>query len=216
MSDERKCEPAIDFQAAVLYLIGLDCFPDSEPQRTQAMCVLKALRDDVNAGLLQMHSSSPRRDAWVMPSSYARFTRPELDRWATERGDIQRLGGSSSDDTVESANRKKGMTEVTRPAPVPSRAIKDRFKVISHDDRQNDEWWTRKMGDAKDYGLLPCRAVKGTNGRSPPLWCAACVATWLSEKYKKEGWTAQRAADVLRRHFPDYSDLADLLSPPDA
>jgi len=93
-----------------------------------------------------------------------------------------------------------------RGKPVPSAEIIHCFRV-KPDDRKNGTWWNDRMRAAKKYGLVTARAAPGRS-RTPSHWYPAEVATWLADK---KHFPVKKAADILRKHFPECGDTADLL-----
>lgn len=92
------------------------------------------------------------------------------------------------------------------PKPVTARTIENAFIIPNAVD--SNAWWRRRMGNAKRYGLDECRASRG-NGKTPSLWYPDRIAGWLSKKHL----TKKHAANILRKHFPECADIADLLDP---
>jgi hypothetical protein len=80
------------------------------------------------------------------------------------------------------------------------------------DDTKNEVWWGERMSDAADYGLEDCRAAKGKPGiKNSSRWWPSEIAGWLVDKGH---FNERKAAALLRHHFPDCSEAADLLDPP--
>ncbi len=112
--------------------------------------------------------------------------------------------------------REMREAEATAPAgqqaygkPVSSAEIASAFRVLP-DRHKNALWWKERMREAKRHsGLVGCRAAPG-RGKRQSFWYPAYIAIWLVEKRGKSGETI---ASVLREHFPDCSDTADLLVP---
>ncbi len=99
--------------------------------------------------------------------------------------------------------------------PVPSSHIISSFRVRSDPDA-NQKWWRERMRDAKRYGLAVCRASQG-RGNTPSYWYPGLIATWLTDS--RRGTThmdPRKAAASLREHFPECTDIADRIHPPDS
>jgi len=118
---------------------------------------------------------------------------------------------------VERIEIEDGLIEAeeSRTPPGLGRAVSDveimqAFRMDA-DEKKNKEWWSKRMRDAKRYGLLSSRAQRGRPGigRSSRWW-PSHVAGWLVDK---EHINAKKVADSLRQHFPDCIDAADLLDP---
>ena len=96
--------------------------------------------------------------------------------------------------------------------PVASTKIKTAFAMRT-DPKKSDAWWTNKMRDAKRNGLLKCRAPRGS-GPQTSDWHPEAVAAWLTEKRRGVRYMeCERAASLLRQHFPECADAADLIHP---
>lgn len=92
--------------------------------------------------------------------------------------------------------------------PVTSHKIVATFALPRPD---NEDWWDRRMRDAKRYGLVDSRASRGRK-RQPSLWYPDRVAAWLVDKNHMKSDLASR---ILRDHFPDCVEEANWLALPD-
>jgi hypothetical protein len=120
---------------------------------------------------------------------------------------------------LDELRKKLGETEakIEKLAPGASRTkyavasdkIVAAFVVKSHN---NETWWNVRMRDAIRYDLESCRARRGAGLQRPSYWYPDAVAGWLVEK---EHMTKTKVARILRSHFPQYVDIADLLESSD-
>ena len=92
--------------------------------------------------------------------------------------------------------------------PVSKADIVFYFKVKS-DEATNEKWWDRRMRDASRYGLIDCRASQG-RGKVPPMFYPDRIAGWLIDQ---EHMDKHAAAEILRKHFPQCAEVAELLDP---
>lgn len=114
---------------------------------------------------------------------------------------------------MEQCERKASGESQKSHRPIASAGqIMQHFVVIKSSEDASDEWWRERMRFAGRYGLDECRHSKGTPGkRGSSIWYPAEVSGWLVDKGHM---TAKAVAGVLRRHFPECSDTADILDPP--
>ena len=110
-------------------------------------------------------------------------------------------------DSEAGPNQRKGAG-----APVPADQIIDHFKV-EFNAAKNGVWWRNRMRDVNAYGLSDCRASKGKPGAfNSSTWFPGEIAAWLVDKKHMD---SARVANVLRKAFPDCTDIADQLDPSD-
>ncbi|MBI3043559.1 MAG: hypothetical protein HYY78_12135 [Betaproteobacteria bacterium] len=95
------------------------------------------------------------------------------------------------------------------PQAVTARKIETEFIIGGVP--ESNKWWRTRMSNASRYGLSESRANRG-RGKTPSLWYPDRIACWLESKGHL---TKKQAANILRKHFPDCADSADLLDPPE-
>ena len=100
---------------------------------------------------------------------------------------------------------QRGNTAIT---PVFALKIMQHFVVNANAD-SNNAWWRARMRDAKRYKLESCRGSAGQPGKKDSsMWFPERIAGWLVDK---RHMSAERVSAVLRKHFPECADYADML-----
>ncbi|MBS3935410.1 MAG: hypothetical protein KGZ43_04480 [Sulfuritalea sp.] len=94
---------------------------------------------------------------------------------------------------------------LTPPAgDVPSDEIIAAFPVVA-DEKENTEWWKKRMREAKDYGLTDARTYAGRL-REQSRWQPNLIAFWLVDKGYMKAKVVKR---IITRSFPDWADSVD-------
>lgn len=113
--------------------------------------------------------------------------------------------------TMEQSERNALAKTQKSPRPVAVAGQIIQHFVVKRDADANDKWWRGRMRDAERYGLAVSRHSKGKPGKKDSsTWFPAEIAGWLVDK---DHMTAKGVAGVLRRCFPDCSDVAEMLDP---
>ena len=113
---------------------------------------------------------------------------------------------SVSDTDVDSTEPEAPTTRRLKPpaGDVPSDEIIAAFPVVA-DEKENTEWWKKRMREAKDYGLTDARTYAGRL-REQSRWQPNLIAFWLVDKGYMKAKVVKR---IITRNFPDWADSVD-------
>ncbi len=88
--------------------------------------------------------------------------------------------------------------------PVSSSRIIRHF-VVELDEQRNREWWNVRMREAKRYGLVEARALRG-QGKAASMWYPLRISRWLTDKGHME---ESKVESICRKNFLSTEDIAE-------
>lgn len=149
----------------------------------------------------------PPMPAWAKPmhsptSSVAAVADADNRQTIVEAFEQEVISGEDVDATESMLPTSHHLTPPA--GDVPSDEIIAAFPVVA-DEKENTEWWKKRMREAKDYGLTDARTYAGRL-REQSRWQPNLIAFWLVDKGYMKAKVVKR---IITRCFPDWADSVD-------